>query len=223
MGFSGSREVGFRKALIISSVLFGLMHLNVSQFFYATVMGFLIGAVMYSSRSIIPAIIVHFTNNFINIYLAYSRQSGLYGKNFYENITRYIAQDNPALTFIAITNILVLFLFIISSLLLTLYKESKILEVASVQKKINEDIKNNLKLDTDALTDDEVEAINSVLKNQTKPLMPDMSNINGVFNTIVPVSKLDKIKYSILDNLFLYASLFFGGLITIFTFIWGLV
>ena len=63
-----SKAIGYKKAIILSSVLFGLMHLNISQVFYATILGLLMGLVATMTRSIWPAVILHFTNNFVNVF-----------------------------------------------------------------------------------------------------------------------------------------------------------
>ena len=70
-----SKEVGFRRAIIYSSILFGLMHLNVGQVFYAIIIGGLIAITAIVSNSIYPAMIVHFMNNAINVYLVYAIQN----------------------------------------------------------------------------------------------------------------------------------------------------
>ena len=57
--------------LIISSILFGLTHLNIRQFFYASILGFLMGYVSLAANSIIPSIIIHFMNNFLSSYFFY--------------------------------------------------------------------------------------------------------------------------------------------------------
>ena len=52
-------------AIIISSVLFGLVHLNPWQFVSAMIIGMLSGWVYYRTRNIVYSILIHFTNNFI--------------------------------------------------------------------------------------------------------------------------------------------------------------
>ena len=50
-------------AIITSALLFGLMHKNPQQFFYATIMGVAIGLVYVMTRSIWICMITHFLNN----------------------------------------------------------------------------------------------------------------------------------------------------------------
>ena len=57
---AGKKTTNPRYVLLISSILFGLMHLNINQFFYAAILGYLIGMVGIISDSIYPCMIIHF-------------------------------------------------------------------------------------------------------------------------------------------------------------------
>lgn len=72
-----SGKFGFIKAILISSLLFGLLHLNIEQVFYATLIGVYLGFVTMLSGSIIPAMIIHFMNNALSVFLNYSAFKGL--------------------------------------------------------------------------------------------------------------------------------------------------
>lgn len=56
-------EFPMKKAAFVNGLFFGIMHLNVHQFFYAFVIGYLLTFIVHHMKSIIPAMIVHF---FIN-------------------------------------------------------------------------------------------------------------------------------------------------------------
>jgi len=73
---AGKQHANTRYCLIISSLLFGLTHLNIRQFFYASILGFLMGYVSLASDSIIPSIIIHFMNNFLSNYFYYGTKLG---------------------------------------------------------------------------------------------------------------------------------------------------
>jgi membrane protease YdiL (CAAX protease family) len=51
------------KAIILSSVFFGLFHLNPWQFVPAFLIGMLIGYVYWKSASLLPCIFIHWINN----------------------------------------------------------------------------------------------------------------------------------------------------------------
>lgn len=54
-------------AVIITGVIFGLWHLNYTQFFPAFVIGVFSGLLLIKTRSIIPSMILHFVINFIGL------------------------------------------------------------------------------------------------------------------------------------------------------------
>ena len=54
-------------AIVCSALLFGLMHMNPSQFFYTTLMGLILGYIYVRTRSIWICIIIHFTNNALGV------------------------------------------------------------------------------------------------------------------------------------------------------------
>ena len=54
---------GRTTAIIASSVLFGIMHQNVAQLFYATAAGIVLGYLYVKTESIWPCVLLHFCNN----------------------------------------------------------------------------------------------------------------------------------------------------------------
>lgn len=50
-------------AIIISAVIFGLVHLNIPQFVHAALIGLLLGWMYYRTKSIIPGVLFHWVNN----------------------------------------------------------------------------------------------------------------------------------------------------------------
>ena len=63
MGSMLRRGVSPWTAIILSSVLFGAMHMNLSQFIFATIGGIALGILYYKSGNIILPLIVHALNN----------------------------------------------------------------------------------------------------------------------------------------------------------------
>ncbi len=61
------KPYGKAPAIIISAVLFGLMHQNAGQLLYATAAGLVLGWVAYETGSIWCGILMHFLNNFISV------------------------------------------------------------------------------------------------------------------------------------------------------------
>ena len=79
-GFAG--RIGVLRAVMLSSLLFGLMHLNIVQFFYAAILGYLMALVVMATKNIWPAIIEHFMNNALGVYFMFANQYGWIGGNF---------------------------------------------------------------------------------------------------------------------------------------------
>lgn len=76
------KQFGLRKAILLSSLFFGLMHMNVGQFFYATILGWFMAVTALSTGSLWGSIIVHFTNNALATYFSYSDELFLPGIGF---------------------------------------------------------------------------------------------------------------------------------------------
>lgn len=83
--FRGMIYQGYRKsgriigAIVLSSLLFGLMHMNVNQCCYAVVMGIMLALLFEATGSLIAPIVMHMTVNTHNTVLALSA-SRLYEK-----------------------------------------------------------------------------------------------------------------------------------------------
>ena len=56
-------------AVLISGVVFGLMHGNFAQIPFATIVGLVLGYITVKTNSLLPAIIIHFLNNAISVTL----------------------------------------------------------------------------------------------------------------------------------------------------------
>ncbi|MBO4823344.1 MAG: CPBP family intramembrane metalloprotease [Clostridia bacterium] len=75
------KQVGVRRAILWSSFLFGLMHMNVGQFFYASILGWFMGVTALATGSLWGSIIIHFTNNALATYMSYADELHLPGAN----------------------------------------------------------------------------------------------------------------------------------------------
>jgi membrane protease YdiL (CAAX protease family) len=60
------RRFGDVPAILMTGIAFGLFHLNLSQFFYATVLGFIFAYVVIRTNTVIYSIILHMMINFIS-------------------------------------------------------------------------------------------------------------------------------------------------------------
>ncbi len=74
-------------AVILSAVMFGLMHTNPSQMIFATFGGLVFGVAVVKCDSIIPAMCAHFGNNAIAVFLDYSTQRQTAFGVWYDRLT----------------------------------------------------------------------------------------------------------------------------------------
>ena len=65
MGHMLRRDCGVFLSILISSILFGLAHMNPAQVFFATVMGVMLGVLYWRSGSLLLPLVLHALNNSI--------------------------------------------------------------------------------------------------------------------------------------------------------------
>lgn len=61
-------KFGKTPAILISAVMFGLMHTNFAQLFYATAAGIFLGWVACETRSLYCGMLIHFSQNFFSVF-----------------------------------------------------------------------------------------------------------------------------------------------------------
>ena len=123
MLLSGFNKMGSVKAIVMSGLLFGLMHLNINQFFYAFVVGMLLATVALITRSIWPSVIIHFINNGLNTYLDFAETNGLWGANFNEIVS--MSGVNVLLRFVLYILIITIVLYVGVWLLIKMFTLTK--------------------------------------------------------------------------------------------------
>lgn len=92
-------------SILISSVLFGIVHLNPWQFFTGLIMGVFIGWVYHKSKSLLAAIVVHASANFSAYLLRFFIDSSTVDRSYIETlggITNLILVITSALLVISI-------------------------------------------------------------------------------------------------------------------------
>ncbi len=90
-------QFGVTRAILLVSLLFGLMHMNAGQFFYATILGWFFCVTALSARSLWASVIVHFVNNALATYFSYAEELHLPGMN----ILNYLL-SNPVLVILTL-------------------------------------------------------------------------------------------------------------------------
>lgn len=187
-----------RLCLYLSSLLFGLIHLNIYQFFYAAILGFIMGYVTLIADSIYPSMIIHFLNNFLSTYIYYGVNLkwkiptiiSLIQTIFSYNLIIYVISTVSAVTLIAM---------IIVALIQSLKKEKARQDIKQLNKNLQ---KNNIPFEEAKAV---IDNYNLNLQKSNKYRLP-----NG-----------KKPKFT--DSVFLISSVVLGGIITLSTFIWGII
>jgi len=194
---ANKKHANTKHCLILSSILFGLTHLNIRQFFYAAILGFLMGYVTLIANSIIPSIIIHFMNNFLSTYFYYGSHFNWPLAKFVLFVTNVFMSN--AFIFITTSSISIVLLFLCYNYLTNLLlKERAKSDVQSIVK---------------ALQMDKINLIEAQIKlNQVNLLLKQKK-----------ATKINKPHSSFLDKTLLISSIVLGSILTISTFIWGVI
>jgi len=95
-------KFGIMKAILFSSILFGLMHMSITQFFYTAIMGYFMAMSVIAMRSIWTGVIIHFMNNAIGTYMGFASDNGWVFGDFYQQFGNFIGQFGGIITLVLI-------------------------------------------------------------------------------------------------------------------------
>ncbi len=198
---AGKKYAHPRYCLYISSLLFGLIHLNIEQFFYAAILGFFMGMVALVSKSIYPTMIIHFMNNAISTYMAYGIVYGWRPAVMYQTFVNFLI-SNPILYALYSLMFMAAIIGLYFVLLNQLKKQRAKMQVINIIKHLNFE---NLQPEEMA---QRVKQTNYIMSQAKKMTIVDTKQ---------------KFKFRFVDNIFIISSIVLGGLITISSFIWGVL
>lgn len=214
----GTKHMGFKKAIFFSSLLFGLMHFNVGQVAYAFVIGLIMGFVAVVSKNIFPAMIIHFTNNFISVYLEFAEARGwVFGQSL-NKLQMALSSSTGVWVFIGTAVFMLIVVALLCLFIWLLYKQSVLRKVTRAINKVY--YSPNVANDAHVVLDRENE-IRDLLENNTL-LNLEYKKMDNPIDMVLPKEKY-RYKVKPMDNLFLYTSIFLGSIVTLFTYIWGLL
>jgi len=197
---AGKKTTNPRYVLLISSILFGLVHLNIRQFFYAAILGYLIGMVGIISDSIYPCIIIHFMNNFLGSFLYYGSKLKWPISSFVMKITDAI-YAHPITLICAMLVGIPLLVYLYRILVKKLAKERNNIKMQKIVKELK---MSNITIEE---AQAKIDMVNSVLAQSYKLKIEN--------------NNLQKPKFS--SKIFIISSIILGTLITISSFIWGIL
>lgn len=225
---NGNSMLGMGKSILISGVLFGLLHLNIEQFFYATIIGLCLGYLCWGCSSIWPCIIVHFMNNALSVLLSFANAKGWAIGRIFENISVFVS-GNKILGVVFFILLLCLLVYIAIELVKYLlretfrynfdgkHKELTSLAIREAYFRSVENIKksgeNSDKSSLETMVIDEREFLQFVNENLEMIIK----------KSIAQYQQEEKFKMDSKSEIFLCGSFILGIIITILTFIWGIL
>jgi len=234
----GYQKLGAKRAIIFSGLLFGLMHVNINQFFYAFVIGMIFAIIALATKSIFPSMIIHFMNNGLNVYQTYASENNWFGQNLGDWINLSFLDSNIALKFIVYVIVLLLIVVLSGIVILKMFIIEKNRQFNVYAKKValdengelhdEETIKSLIKIFWQADTTGKIDFDENDANKNSQINEPNISINNrkkelNYYNILFPPRQEDKYKPSFKENIFLYLAIFIGGVGTLFTFIWGLL
>ncbi len=226
----GLLPLGAKKAIIYSALLFGLLHLNIEQFFYATMIGLLVGYVSLRCESIIPAMIIHFMNNAISVFMGFSSFHGLgLEKGFF--ILQSWLLNSPILGLAFMILLIITLFYLLIYLLKKLFKYSTFSRMNKMQRamvehyereKYLQEVKNitngiNIEISDQMLQNMFIQNFDSIYQVLSRQI--------GWESDIENKCRNDE-KDFIFDNItkiILFTAFAIVGVLTLFTFIWGIL
>jgi len=214
----GTKHAGFKKAIVISSLMFGLIHFNVQQFFYAFIIGIILGFVSVVAKNIFPAMIIHFVNNAISVYLDYaSNRNWLFGDTL-DKVQGLLSSGNTFAIFAISAGVMILIVLLLCLFIWLLYKQSM---VRKVNKAIDNVYNSPIMKDNVPIVVNKQEIIMDLLEKNTL-LNLDYKKMDNPIDMVLPKEK-SRYMPNYKDKIFMWGAITLGGLVTLFTYIWGLL
>jgi membrane protease YdiL (CAAX protease family) len=224
------RDNGLTRAILLSALMFGLAHLNITQFGYTFVVGLILGTVTLATRSIFPAIIIHGTSNLCSMYSSFALDNDWVGSGAISFF--YSLLDMPILGLLLSTIILLLTITGIVYLLQKLFIENKIDKLTQFRENLKKSVQGTEMENMFDFNDQKqmIALYNSATEKDIQQKLQDgkmdlvhlenefkrSSLASFIYNEVDDYSPPNK-----MDYIFLYISIFMMSLITILTFIWG--
>ncbi len=228
---SGTKHNGTIRSIILCGLLFGLMHFNPAQFGYAFVVGMFFAFITLLTKSIFPAMIMHFTNNTLSTIVSYSENSTWFPSGITDWTNNFLSSGNTIL--IVIVNVLVcaLTFVLLCWLMMKLFVESKKSQFERFQKNFKREI-SQTSLVEDINPDDktqvmeiyrELNMLNVEKRLKEGNISPQeiLEGINSKKTAELVLSDNFSLpeKKKASNYIFYYMSIFLGALGTIFFFI----
>ncbi len=222
----GVSDRGILRSILLSGLLFGLLHMNIEQFFYATLIGFFLGYLSWGCNSIYPCMIVHFMNNFLSVLFSFARSKSWAFGNFFAGLGK-IFTSNHFLGILFFVLLLILLFVIAKELTNFLVKDAFNYNFVKKQKQLaSKAIRENYFKQIEELKSDQSSTPLYSTQNNTiyidfrefmEYVASNMEQINREDQQSKEIKNLE-LKTKIL----LWGSIILSATMTILSFIWGL-
>ncbi len=224
MLLKGLSNLGSKKAIIISSLLFGLMHMNIEQFFYATCIGLYLGYLTSLCDTIYPAMLIHFMNNALSLFMGFSNANGLGFGNMFAWL-QFNFQNNFITALLFVIILVILLVMALRVLTKALYKETALKRMHNLQEALfTEMMRTAFQSEVKELADGTKATKEEDLENFDKIFMStsiETGNSSEIDNQMLKEDepfKLDNLSLVLLVTCFILT-----GAVTLMTFILGVL
>ena len=203
----------YKWSIIISSAMFALLHMNIDQVFYAFVIGLFLGYITFYTKTIYPAMIIHFSNNALSVLLTYSNVKGTSLAAIFNQLAAIIS-SNVILGVV----LLIALIFILVSLLIKLTKSMFIVNATSQIYMNKEALDKLIQRETFFSEVREIKGEPQQISNPNCFLIKSDEVIRDLFNIREINHREDTI-----SRIFMWLSIILMTIATIFTFVWGIL
>ena len=187
---------------ILMAAAFGLFHQNITQLAYTALFGALMAFVVVKTKSVYPAMIIHFVNNGLSVYFTFASRYGWVGEGIFNLINAGIVY-NPFL----VMGSFVLISAALSGLLVLLHYVN-----ANKNLRKKKDVILSSGFDH---THNRVVLVGDADRNTARELEMEKEVFGGK-------EKEELYKPTLSDNAFFIGAMVTAGVFTVFSFVWGL-
>ncbi len=221
----GFSRLGLKASVILSSLLFGLLHLNINQFFYATVLGFLMAVAVIMTKSIFPAMIIHFCNNGLSLYFAFAQEKGLFGSKITAMFENFLTGSNAFTAFIGSFVVMTGLVLIIVVCYIMLLRENRMKKMKKLLKDVSSANPNEKDREKLARINPKANPFSNTYLNNLKEIKSLLVqyNITSEQDMIFKKEEREYHKPLPMEKVFIISSIVLGAIVTIFTFVWGIL
>jgi len=207
-------KLGAWRAVLLSSLIFGLMHLNIVQFFYAMVLGILIALAVLATRSLWTGVIIHFMNNAMSVFFSFAQSNDWVIAKAFQNFLNLFSGDFGFILYIGFAiGVYMLIMHILHKFAREGYKANEKAYFAEFLRRNPKYIEEKIKQGQAVTLDDMARTVESYVKT--------LSKMRATRFYLEGQHKPQKLKP--LEMTMLFGIIFLTSVVTVMTLVWGLL